>query len=911
MTFARTKIQAPQPRATFIARHALQDRLARALRTQRLVLICAPAGFGKTTALANEVSRLPAGHALAWVSADQGDDLHRLLECMVTALEPYDPPWRTAPEALIARATEVTADARRAIAAEILNTLDASDVPRGLIVFEDAHRITDRAFFEFADLLIERLGARWTIAITTREDLPLSLARLRAADELGEFRQSELQFDRDEARALAAGAGLDEGVADRLFDRTQGWPAGLRLAISAASAAGARAQAVRPPDIDRQLFDYLVAEVVDRLRPELRDFLSHVSVLPELEPMRCAKVSGNPHAARLLDEVERLGLFVDILDTADAPGGPAAPQRILRLHDLLRDALKRRLQLDQPQFFAQLQQRAAATEPDPVRRIGLLLAAGDANEAARMLERHGPPMLSTGAATTVAHLLKSFDPDYLLASPELQYVSGLVAWYYWHFSDLLACMARAEAAYAARGDRDGELFARAYRASAQVALGRLAEGAPDLVALHKLQLPPRTRIIVLNGLTWLALETGELYSIGPMVDEMVSLLNVAGHVELWYQTTPATRLPGLPGMAKPLQRHAEALLKIAGDEPIPLRALAYSMQARRFLWEGDFERAAHNIALASADERWARGAAPVRAFILAHRTLWHAMKGESNEAIALMRMRLDENPAGYGHSGIYHLLQFSARIAAICNDLPMLRDSLRQLDQVMAALGRAHPGSAAIRHSQPQRPLAGNIAWLEGRIDDAIAHWTDVLRDEESIEILSQGADVRVRLACALLRRNRVDDAAAVLQPVFALVEREHTPGGALLAADALREIAAFDWGARLPGAQHAKLRDWWQLLAAFRAGAAGTAEGGSPSAPAMPAPKVALAPAEPGPGGGLSPRELEVLQRIAAGDSNKLIARAFDLSLHTVKRHVAHILDKLQLDSRGQAAAWYRQRAG
>jgi LuxR family maltose regulon positive regulatory protein len=56
-----------------------------------------------------------------------------------------------------------------------------------------------------------------------------------------------------------------------------------------------------------------------------------------------------------------------------------------------------------------------------------------------------------------------------------------------------------------------------------------------------------------------------------------------------------------------------------------------------------------------------------------------------------------------------------------------------------------------------------------------------------------------------------------------------------------------------------------------------------------------------------LTPREVEVLSRIAAGDSNKLIARAFDLSLHTVKRHVAHILDKLDLESRGQAAAWYR----
>ena len=173
--------------------------------------------------------------------------------------------------------------------------------------------------------------------------------------------------------------------------------------------------------------------------------------------------------------------------------------------------------------------------------------------------------------------------------------------------------------------------------------------------------------------------------------------------------------------------------------------------------------------------------------------------------------------------------------------------------------------------------------------------------------------------ACALLRRNRASDAAAVLQPVFALVEREHTPGGAMLAADALSEIAAFDWGDKLSARQQGQLREWWQVLAAFRAGAGETVHAAASIAAVAPdrsagaAAAAAIAPGAPDAASeaGLSPRELEVLQRIAAGDSNKLIARAFDLSLHTVKRHVAHILDKLQLDSRGQAAAWYRERAG
>ena len=111
-------------------------------------------------AAAQEVSRLPEGTALAWISADAGDDLQRLVECMLAALEPYDPPWRTAPESLV-RASRRSADAQRARGAEIINTLDACEVDRGVIVFDDVHRVEDPDFFRVLDRLIERLSARW------------------------------------------------------------------------------------------------------------------------------------------------------------------------------------------------------------------------------------------------------------------------------------------------------------------------------------------------------------------------------------------------------------------------------------------------------------------------------------------------------------------------------------------------------------------------------------------------------------------------------------------------------------------------------------------------------------------------------------------------------------------------------
>jgi LuxR family maltose regulon positive regulatory protein len=109
-----------------------------------------------------------------------------------------------------------------------------------------------------------------------------------------------------------------------------------------------------------------------------------------------------------------------------------------------------------------------------------------------------------------------------------------------------------------------------------------------------------------------------------------------------------------------------------------------------------------------------------------------------------------------------------------------------------------------------------------------------------------------------------------------------------LFARAAAPLLAAQDWRGLLDEGDRAELQAWLQRV---------------DIAAVVPAPSGAIKPAA-----GLSSREQEVLERIAAGDSNKLIARAFDLSPHTVKRHVANILDKLALDSRGRAAAWYRE---
>lgn len=884
MNFARTKIQPPRPRSAFVERGALQAQLADALTSRRVVLLCAPAGYGKTMLLAQVTAALP----VAWVSADAGDDLQRMLECMLAALEPFDPPWRTAPEALVSRVGRDSADEERAVAAELINTLDACDVPHGVIVFDDVHRVDDPGFFRFLDRVIERMGARWTIALTSRTDPPLALARLRAADELVELRQLQLQFARDEARGLAAAAGVDQTAADRIFDRTHGWPAGMRMAIGATRAFEQRPAALAPAGSgsavervlragERPLFEFLTTEVLEQLRPELAEFLLRTSVLAELEASRCAAVSGNVDAAHLLDEIERTGLFVDVLD---------GPVRALRLHDLFRDAMLQQLALERPALLAELRTRAAATEPDPVRRIAMLVDAGQYDEAAELVFAHVPSLVATAGLATAQHLIGHFPASFRETSPDLAFVLGVSGWVGWSFATMLDCFERAERGYAAAGSTERRLLARAYRATVLIARYRLDEGAALLESVETESLPAATRIVVLNAQSWLAIETGRLHAVAPLRDAMVDLLEEVDRIDLWWHTSPPNRVPGLPGMTRPLWRHAEALLRVAGDDPTPLRSVGLLLQAWCAMWQGRFPQARALRERAVEYGQWAGDTAAVRSHLLALTAFMHAIAGEGGAAIDVARARIRALEQSYDERGRTMLYIILARVAAVSDELDELRRVLAELH----ALESSRPDLDFSLRKWTDLPVVAQLAWLEGDADRAILLWKEALAHEEAIDVYGQAAETRVRLACALARRGEVEAAAGVVVPVFDRAAADATPGGALLAFDALQELSNIDWRNLLSPGHQRELRDWVQLVAAERGGHALT------SAPA--------APTE-----GLTARELEVLRRIADGDSNKLIARALDLSPHTVKRHVANILDKLDMKTRGQAAAWYRSR--
>lgn len=869
---ASSKIQRPRLRAGFsVPRPALEQRLLQALGEQRLVLLVAPGGCGKTALLARAIEHLPEGCGAAWVTLDAGDDLHRLLQCLGEALEPFDLPWRTSPEALAAMAISRDAGVRQQSADAFVNTLDAAELAHGVIALDDLHHVEDAEALAFVDRVLLRLPERWTLAISTRRQPALRLARLRAAGLLTELRTAELQFTRDEALALLLPAGLDPAVAEALHQRTMGWPAGLRLALG-----GARGSTPGGA-IDRQAFEFLTSEVLEQLEPGLRAFLLQTCVLHELDAPRCEALTGDPRAWAHLDALERLDLFVTVVGEQPLT---------LKLHDLFRDALEHRLRVEQPGEHSALLRRAAAHEPDPVRRQALLLAAGRPEEAATRLRAASLRLLFEGGVHTVVRLAEQFPPEFTRSSADLQDVAGYAKWRLWRNAEAAQHLEAAESLHLARGDAAAARLSALRRAAMVAAIGRPADARRLLERLGEPG-PDEIEASIQVHLCrlWIALEEGAVRSVASLMDALLGALEQARQPEHWAMMVPAPRLTACPRVGPLLLRWADGVSLAESESPLLLSALAPITRGWQALWAGRLDEAELVLRRGASDERWVGYPPIVHSHRLAFTAVVQMALDRPDAALAAARAHGNEFPASYGGRGPWYALNLMGRVAMACGDVALLREALARVAQVDAVVPEATP-----LQSQPVIGLQGHLAWLEGRGAEAVALWQRSLAHEEACDLFGLAHELRARLALNCLRDRTPAAAAAWLQPM--LQQAADGPRGALFALPELRELAAAPWGMHLDATAQATLRTW----AAVPTVPLGSSQGG----PARPDPRST----DP-----LTPRESEVLSLMARGMSNKLVARELDLSPHTVKRHVAHILDKLDLASRSQAAGWYHAR--
>ena len=313
-----TKLQAPVARPNTVARPRLVARLAEGLRlARRLTLVSAPPGFGKTTLIQDWIAG--SDHRAAWLSLDEGDnDPGRFVRYVIAALIRADE--------RVGRT--LLNDAPTALPQELLtaliNDLAAAGAGR-LLVLDDYHAIRNFVVHELVAFLVANQPPGFHLAIGTREDPPLPLARLRARDQITEIREHALRFNVEEGGAFFSrtmGLSLSPESVATLLSRTEGWITGLQLAGVALRqpAGGARLQNATDAFVaafagdDRYVVDYLMAEVLEREPESVRDFLRRTSILERLSAPLCDDLTGRDDSAAVLEHLEAANLFLLPLD---------------------------------------------------------------------------------------------------------------------------------------------------------------------------------------------------------------------------------------------------------------------------------------------------------------------------------------------------------------------------------------------------------------------------------------------------------------------------------------------------------------------------------------------------------------------------------------------------------------------
>jgi LuxR family maltose regulon positive regulatory protein len=408
-----TKLHVPRWRRGLVARPRLTDRLSRGAESA-LTLVSAPAGFGKTTLLAEWLAAAPAdGRSVAWLSLDQRDNDPALFwTYLVAAL-------KTAAPGVGAGALSLLQSPRppgEADLAALLNDLDAisDDV---VLVLDDYHVIDARDVQDGLAFLLEHLPAQIHLVIASRTDPALPLARLRGRGELAEIRAADLRFTPGEAAAYlneVMGLALTAADVAALEGRTEGWIAALQLAaLSMQGREDVTAFIAGFAGDDRYIVDFLAEEVLQRQPEDVQEFLLQTSILDRLNGPLCDAVTGREGGRATLAELERGNLFLVPLDDR---------RRWYRYHQLFADVLHARLRDERPAEVPDLHRRASGwyeQNGEPSEAIRHALAAGDFGRAADLIELAIPAMLRSRQEAAVLGWLELLPAEVVRVRPVL------------------------------------------------------------------------------------------------------------------------------------------------------------------------------------------------------------------------------------------------------------------------------------------------------------------------------------------------------------------------------------------------------------------------------------------------------------------------------------------------------------
>ncbi len=398
----QTKLEVPKLRDGLVNRSALVSRL-RASTNARVVSIASPAGYGKTTLLAQWAAEDP--RPFAWVSLDHRDNdpaaFLTYVSAAVDGIKPVD--------AGVFRAAASGADSLWTIGLPRLGAALAAIGDPLVLVLDDVHELRDRDCLDALESIAKHLPEGSQLVLVGRGEDGLPLARLRTEGSLLAIGPSDLALSDAEAKALfvAAGVELTDTVASALNEQAEGWVAGLYLAVLFTEEAGAEELSSFAGD-DRFVVDYFRSEHLSRLKRSEIEFLTRTSILDRMSAGLCDEVLERKDSARRLGVLEQGNVFVVPLDHH---------REWYRYHHLFRDMLRSELDRLEPDLTAALHRRAASwceRNGLPEAAIEHASAAGDIDEIARLVSEFALSYYRSGRVVTVERWFRQFDDPKLL-----------------------------------------------------------------------------------------------------------------------------------------------------------------------------------------------------------------------------------------------------------------------------------------------------------------------------------------------------------------------------------------------------------------------------------------------------------------------------------------------------------------
>jgi LuxR family transcriptional regulator, maltose regulon positive regulatory protein len=861
----QTKFGVPVVREKRVSRRQLVEQLNADLWREdgfarKLTIVCAPAGFGKTTLVAEWVGHL--NQQAVWLALDETDnDPARFMAYLLATLQQINPSLGLRTQAMLQSPQPLPLET---LFTPLINDL-ASLPPSFVLVLEDYHAIHNPVIQRQVSFLFEHQPDRMHLVIITREDPLLPIARLRSQGQVCEIRQDILRFTESETASFlqhVMNFDLSQNDIRALHRRTEGWVAGLQLA--ALSMQG-------QPDLsdfidtftgsNRYILDYLFEEIYSKQAPETKEFLVKTAVLQRLSPGLCDAVLERSDCRDRLQALERANLFIIALDQ---------DRTWYRYHGLFRDLLSHQLQIQTETDETDLHRRAARWYeshgylPEAVQH---LLTAEDWEEAGALIHRQVSAMLKHGEISSLIVWFRQFPDEFIRNHARLCINYSWPLIFSGEYEAAEAYLAQAEASILQGSPLLGEILtARAYLARSQGNVQQTIEYSQ--IALQMLpETLPEVRAILAVNLGMAYWHSGQMAQAETGLNQALREAQISDNVYAWLAAK--IFLGRVSAVRGELRQAAKTYTEVLQQEKqAPVMALAYLdlgtlyyewnelPDAREYLTKGIvLSEASGNIEFRAAGYLlMARLSSAMGNWEAAHDWLqksWELAQSRDVPQALKARITAGHVLAALTQGELDNAAEWARQIEIDLDPHPFFR--FLGLTQERLLIAQSRKAEAAQKLAQKYE-IAERANWIYGaitvRVYQALAAETRLAAVEflsQALQLSHPGGFIRTYV-----------DAGTVLIPWLVEAAR----GGVY--PETIRQIlAAYETADLKPGSH-------------------------TLSGAALPEP--------------LSAREIEVLRLLAAGLSNQEIAEQLTVSLGTVKTHLHNLYGKLGVSSRSQA---------